>query len=162
MANIKGEFITVEGKKELEERHRQIIEVEMPEIVEQIQNARAMGDLSENADYQTAKDKQAKIQAELEEIEYKLANYKVVEGAKNAKVVGISSIVRLKDLATNEVYTVKIVSSSETDILNTSDILKISNESPLGEALINKKVGDIATVKVAKPYDVEIEEIRLN
>ena len=87
--NSKDDILTVEGKKALEERLRYLEDVARPQNLEDLKLARSQGDLSENADYDAAKSKQSEIEAEIQDIEYKLRNYKVVQ--KNEKVSSVSS-----------------------------------------------------------------------
>ena len=158
--NNKEYILTVEGKEQLEKEYRQLLDVARPEVIEQLQAARAMGDLSENADYDAARNKQAEIEGRIQEIEYILNNAKIVDNNKKAKTINISSIIRYKELDTNAEITVKIVSSIESDPVKDPNNLKISNECALGKALIGKKVGDIVSVKAVKPYQIEILEIK--
>ena len=119
-----------------------------------------MGDLSENADYDSARNRQAEIEGKIAELENIIANAVVVESNKQSKTIGISNIIRILDLSENEEYTVKIVSSIESDPLSDPSLMKISNVCPLGEALINAKLNDVVTVKTAKPYQVKVLEIK--
>ncbi len=156
--------LTKEGYEEIEKELRKRIDVERPRILEALENARAMGDLSENADYSSARDEQGKNEARIKELEYIIHHAKIVDEKdlkKKSKVkdVKISSTVTYKDLALDEEFTVRIVSTVESDPLSNPDDLKISNVCPLGIALIGHKVGEVVTVKVNKPYQVEIVKI---
>lgn len=153
--------LTKEGYEEIERELRNRIDVERPRILESLNNARAMGDLSENADYSSARDEQGKNEARIKELEYIIHHAKIVDEKKKSKIkdVKISSKVTYKDLSLDEEITVKIVSSVESDPLSNPDDLKISNVCPLGLALIGHKVGDKVTVKVNKPYEIEIIKI---
>ena len=156
--------LTKEGYEEIEKELRKRIDVERPRILEALENARAMGDLSENADYSSARDEQGKNEARIKELEYIIHHAKIVDvkdDKKKSKVkdVKISSTVTYKDLALDEEFTVKIVSTVESDPLSNPNDLKISNVCPLGIALIGHKVGEVVTVKVNKPYQVEIVKI---
>ena len=153
-------ILTLEGKENLEKEYRHLLDVARPEVIEQLQAARAMGDLSENADYDAARNKQAEIEGRIAEIEYILNNAKIIDGSKKAKTINVSSVVRYKELADNAEYTVKIVSSIESDPVTDPNNLKISNECSLGQALIGKKVGDVVSVKAIKPYQIEILEVK--
>lgn len=154
--------LTKEGYEEIEKELRKRIDVERPRILEALENARAMGDLSENADYSSARDEQGKNEAKIKELEYIIHHAKIVdekELKRRSKDVKISSTVTYKDLALNEEFTVRIVSTVESDPLSNPDDLRISNVCPLGVALIGHKVGEVVTVKVNKPYQVEIVKI---
>ena len=152
-------ILTQEGLDKLKAEYRNLIDVERPQVIEALQNARAMGDLSENADYDAARNKQAEIEGRINEIENILANAKVVEVGKT-KTINISNVVTYTDLSDNETYKVKIVSSIESDPLSDSENIKISNECPLGEALIGHKIGDEVTVKASPDYKIRIEDFK--
>ncbi len=152
-------ILTQEGLDKLRAEYRNLIDVERPQVIEALQNARAMGDLSENADYDAARNKQAEIEGRINEIENILANAKVIEVGKT-KTINISNIVTYTDLSDNETYTVKIVSSIESDPLSDPENIKVSNECPLGAALIGHKIGDEVTVKANPDYKIRIEDFK--
>ena len=151
--------LTQEGYENLQAEYRNLIDVERPQVIEALQNARAMGDLSENADYDAARNKQAEIEGRITEIENILANAKIVAEGKT-KAINISSVVTFEDLSDNTQLTVKIVSSIEADPISDPNNLKISNECPLGAALIGRKVGDEVTVKTTPSYKVRIIDFK--
>ena len=131
-------------------------EVKRPENIKALKEARAMGDLSENADYDAARNEQAQIEAKIKDLEYKLEHCEIAKKSKGSKI-GLGSIVTVKydDDDDNEEF--KIVSSVEADTFNG----KISNESPLGKALVGNKKGE--KIEVESPngiYTVEILEVR--
>lgn len=152
-------ILTKEGVEILNKEYRHLIDVERPEVVESLKNARAMGDLSENADYDSARNKQAEVEARIKELESILANAKIVE-EKKGKLINISNTVKFKDLSIGEILEVKIVSSIESDPLSDPKHIKVSNECELGDALIGHKAGDKVTVKAVEPYDIEILEVK--
>ena len=160
MATGREIYLTQEGLDDIKKQYRQLVDVERVEVIEQLQAARAMGDLSENADYDSARNRQAEIEGKIAELENIIANAVVVESNKQSKTIGISNIIKILDLSENEEYTVKIVSSIESDPLTDPSLMKISNVCPLGEALINAKLNDVVTVKTAKPYQVKVLEIK--
>lgn len=160
MATGREIYLTQEGLDDIKKQYRQLVDVERVEVIEQLQAARAMGDLSENADYDSARNRQAEIEGKIAELENIIANAVVVESNKQSKTIGISNIIKILDLSENEEYTVKIVSSIESDPLSDPSLMKISNVCPLGEALINAKLNDVVTVKTAKPYQVKVLEIK--
>ena len=160
MATGREIYLTQEGLDDIKKQYRQLVDVERVEVIEQLQAARAMGDLSENADYDSARNRQAEIEGKIAELENIIANAVVVESNKQSKTIGISNIIRILDLSENEEYTVKIVSSIESDPLSDPSLMKISNVCPLGEALINAKLNDVVNVKTAKPYQVKVLEIK--
>ncbi len=156
MANAKDIILTQEGVEQLNKEYRHLIDVERPAVIEALQNARAMGDLSENADYDAARNKQAEIEGRINEIEAILANAKVVSDVGKSKTINISNTVTFLDLSTNEEITVKIVSSIESDPISDPNNIKISNVCALGEALIGHKVGEEITVKAVHPYKIKV------
>ena len=147
----KKNILTYEGLRKYEEELHDLKVVKRREIAQKIKEAREQGDLSENAEYDAAKDEQRDIETEIAELEAILANCEVIQdNDKNKDVVKMESVVVLHDVEFDEDIEYTIVGSSEADSLNN----KISNESPLGAALIGKKKGD--TVKVEAPVG-EIE-----
>ena len=147
----KKNILTYEGLKKLEDELQNLKVVKRKEVAQKIKEAREQGDLSENAEYDAAKDEQRDIETEIAELEVILANCEVIQdNDKNKDVVKMESVVVLHDVEFDEDIEYTIVGSSEADSLNN----KISNESPLGAALIGKKKGD--TVKVEAPVG-EIE-----
>ena len=113
MANAKDIILTQEGVEQLNKEYRHLIDVERPAVIEALQNARAMGDLSENADYDAARNKQAEIEGRINEIEAILANAKVVSDTGKSKTINISNTVTFLDLSTNEEVTVKLFLQSK-------------------------------------------------
>ena len=147
----KKNILTYQGLKKLEDELQELKVVRRKEVAAKIKEAREQGDLSENAEYDAAKDEQRDIETEIAELEAILANCEVIQdNDKNKDVVKMESVVVLHDVEFDEDIEYTIVGSSEADSLNN----KISNESPLGAALIGKKKGD--TVKVEAPVG-EIE-----
>ena len=152
----KREFLlTSEGFLELETELNNLKNDDRPRIIEAIKEARAQGDLSENADYDAARDEQAKIEARIQELEYMLEHAKIIEKKVGDKVqVGTTVTVEYVEDGEEEVYS--IVGSMEADPFEN----KISNESPIGKAIMNKKVGE--TISVESPngsYDIKIVSI---
>ena len=147
----KKHILTYAGLKQYEDELQNLKVVKRKEVAQKIKEAREQGDLSENAEYDAAKDEQRDIETEIAELEAILANCEVIQdNDKNKDVVKMESVVVLHDVEFDEDIEYTIVGSSEADSLNN----KISNESPLGAALIGKKKGD--TVKVEAPVG-EIE-----
>lgn len=160
MAINKEIVLTQEGIDELNKEKRELIDVELPSVIEQLQSARSMGDLSENADYSAAKDRQSQIESRIKEIEYILSNAKVIEINKKDKGVGMGKTVTFKVLSTGKLMKVLIVSTEEASPKSDSAIMKISNECPVGSALIGHKIGETVTVKAKTAYDIEIIDIQ--
>lgn len=140
----KKNILTYAGLKKLEEELHDLKVNKRKEIAGKIKEAREQGDLSENAEYDAAKDEQRDIEAQITELEAILSNAEIIQDTDKSKdKVKMESCVKLHDLEYDEDIEYTIVGSSEADILNN----KISNESPLGAALIGKKVGEIVTVE---------------
>ena len=150
MAEKKIEM-TQAGLEKLEKEYRHLLEIDRPEVIEALKMARSQGDLSENADYDAARGKQAEIEAEIKQIENTLSNCEIIDATKtsNKKVaLGSSVTIRNIDFGTESTFT--IVGSVESDPVNG----KISNACPLGEAIIGKSVGDIIDVKAVKSEEL--------
>lgn len=147
-------ILTQEGYDKLWAEYRELVDVKRSEASEKIKVAREYGDLSENAEYDAAKEEQAMIEARIKELEAKLSNYEIIDNSKiRDDVVSIGSFVKILDKEFNEEEVYNIVGSTEADINKN----KISNNSPMAMALLGKKVGD--TVKVMTPqstFEVKI------
>ncbi|MGI6161796.1 MAG: transcription elongation factor GreA [Christensenellales bacterium] len=139
-------LLTAEGVAELEAQLDYLKTVRRPEISEQIKEARAFGDISENAEYDEAKNEQAKIEGEIAKLEKKLRTARIIDdNSISTDVVGIGSVVKLLDAEYNEEVEYCIVGSAEADPARR----KISSESPVGMALMGASKGD--TVDVMTP-----------
>jgi len=137
-------YLTPEGKAQLEEKLNFYKTVKRPEVVKRIGIAREFGDLSENSEYDAAKDEQAQIEAEITEMESILLNAEVIDKKKiSSDVVGIGCRVKLFDEDFDEEVEYRITGSSESDPRNGI----ISNVSPVGKALIGHKKGDTISVQ---------------
>ena len=140
----KKNILTYEGLKKYEEELEDLKVNKRREYAEKLKEARAQGDLSENAEYDAAKDEQRDIQARIEELEKILKNAEVVdEDEVDLEKINIGCRVRIFDVSYNEELEYKIVGSTEANSLKG----KISNESPVGRALIGAKVGDVVDVE---------------
>lgn len=147
--------LTAEGYLELETELNELKNVRRQEVIIALKEARAMGDLSENADYDAARNEQAQIEARIKELEYKLEHGKIVDAKKKGSGAGIGSVVTIQDEDGDE-EEYKLVSSVEADPFNN----KVSVESPMGIAIKGRKVGD--TVLVESPnggYSIKILNI---
>lgn len=145
----KKTILTYAGLKKLEDELHDLKVNKRREIAGKIKEAREQGDLSENAEYDAAKDEQRDIETQIAELEEILKNAEVVQDNNTDKdAIKMESVVKLHDVEYDEDIEYVIVGSSEADSLNN----KISNESPLGAAMLGKKVGD--TVKVEAPAGV--------
>ncbi len=151
--------MTKEGYEKLKQELDRIIKVERPKNIKDIEEARAHGDLSENAEYHAAKERQGHLDAKKRELEGKLANAQIIDISKlsNEKVV-FGSTVLLADTDSGETKKYTLVGQEEADLKKG----KISVQSPVGRALIGHKVGDVVTIKTpAKTVEYEIQEISI-
>ncbi len=140
----KKNILTYEGLRLLEEELQDLKVNRRKEVAQKIKEAREQGDLSENAEYDAAKDEQREIEARIEEIDKILKNAEVVvEDEVEVDVINIGCKVRILDLEYNDEMEYKIVGSTEANSLKG----KISNESPVGKALIGARIGDIVNVE---------------
>ena len=138
-------LITYEGLKKLEEELDDLRTNQRAEIAERIKVARGFGDLSENSEYDEAKNAQAQLEAKILTLETKLRNAKVIDEDKiDTKTVQVGNKVKVFDMEYEEEITYMLVGSTEVDLSEN----KISNESPIGKALIGKKKNEVAEVQV--------------
>ena len=155
---VKKNILTYEGLRKYEDELHELKVVKRKEVAQKIKEAREQGDLSENAEYDAAKDEQRDIEARIEELEKILKNAEVVvEDEVDIDVISIGCKVKILDVEFDEELEYKIVGSTEANSLKG----KISNESPVGKALIGKKKGDVVQVEtqvgVLKYTVLEIE-----
>lgn len=149
-------YLTQEGFDELKAELDDLINVQRPENIEALKEARALGDLSENADYDAAKNDQALIESKIKKIEKMLENVEIIKEKATGKV-GLGNTVEIMYVDDKDKDVYKIVGSQEADPF----MSKISNESPIARAIMSKKVGD--TVEVDSPngkYKIQITEIK--
>ena len=151
MEEVKKNLLTREGLKKYEDELHELKVVKRKEVSQKLKEARAQGDLSENAEYDAAKDEQRDIEARIYELEKLLKNVEVVDTDAvegDGKKVNFGSTVRILDKELKEEMVITIKGASEADSLNGS----ISNESPLGKALLGSKKGD--TVSIEAPVGI--------
>lgn len=149
-------YLTDEGFLELEEELNELKNVKRPEVIKALKEARALGDLSENADYDAARAKQAEVEGRIRQLEAILQNAEIIsEVNSKEKKVRLGSTVEILDLSDNSTASYKIVGSVEANPFQGS----ISNECALGIALVGSKVNDVVTVKAESPYDVKVLKI---
>ena len=158
MSQTKKNIMTYEGIKKLEEELEYLKTVRRKEITEKIKVALGYGDLSENSEYDEAKNDQAFNEGRIVQLENMLKNAVVVDESEiPTDKVSVGSIVKVMDYEFDEEVEYAIVGSAEADPMN----FKISNESPVGSALLGKKVGDVVEVTVPSGVSkFEILEIR--
>ena len=144
MAEIKKNIMTYAGLKKLEDELQDLKVNRRQEVAQKIKEAREQGDLSENAEYDAAKDEQRDIEARIEELEKLLKNVEVVvEDEIDTEKISVGCCVKLFDVEFDEEIEFCIVGSTEANSIQH----KISNESPVGSALMGKKVGDTVVVE---------------
>ena len=149
-------YVTEEGLQELKDEYENLVHVVRNEVIEDLKAARAQGDLSENADYDAARDKQAQVEARIKELEHMINNASIISERKGTKYVRLGSTVTIQELDTKEKQTFTIVGTVEADPLNG----KLSNATPLAEAILEQRVDSIVDVDVDEPYKVKILEIK--
>lgn len=153
--NNKTNFLTKEGVKELKKELDHLINIKRPDVILALKEARALGDLSENADYDAARNDQAQIEAKIAELEVTLSDVTIIKNTHSDKVK-IGSTVTIEYVEDKEREEYKIVGSKEADPFEN----KISNESPIAVAILDKK--EKAVVSVESPngvYEIKIIKI---
>jgi transcription elongation factor GreA len=142
---VKTQYITEEGLQKLREELEHLKNVERPEISRQIAEARDKGDLSENAEYDAAKDAQGMLEMRISELEGKIANARVIDKSKiDSSKVQILSKVKLKNLVTNAVMEYTLVAEAEANLREN----KLSVGTPIAKALMGRKKGEVVEVKI--------------
>ncbi len=149
--------MTKEGYQKLQEELERLLKVERPKNIKEIEEARAHGDLSENAEYHAAKERQAFIEGRIRELQTKLSMAEVIDPSKIAQSkVAFGAKVRVLDIEAQEEYLFYLVGPEEADV----KAGKISVTSPVGRALIGREVGDRVVIKApARTIEYEIIEI---
>ena len=156
MGNKNTVYLTQAGLDELKNELDNLINVKRPENIQAIKEARSLGDLSENAEYDAARNEQAQIEGRIKQLEKMLENVSIISEVSKDKV-GIGSTVAIKYVDDDEEDEYKIVGSQEADPFES----RISNESPIAKALFDHKVGDVVTVESPNgSYEIEIIEIK--
>ena len=143
MAQEKIYPMTLAGKEKLEKELEELKTVRRKEVVERIKIARSFGDLSENSEYDSAKEEQAFVEGRITLLEQMVRNARIIEEDANSDVVTLGKTVVFKELPDEEEESYTIVGSAEADPFEG----KISNESPMGSSLMGKKVGDEVTIQ---------------
>jgi transcription elongation factor GreA len=149
--------MTRKGYQKLQEELERLLKVERPKNIQAIAEARAHGDLSENAEYHAAKEKQSFMEGRIQELKAKLALAEIIDPSKiNQSKAAFGAKVKVLDTAADEEYIFMLVGPDEADVKSG----KISISSPVGRALIGKEVGDTAMIKApARTMEYEILEI---
>lgn len=155
MTERKEVFLTPEGFLEIENELSDLKLNRRPEVIQALQDARAQGDLSENADYDAARNEQARLEARIKELDYMIEHAKIIDNPNKSKVT-VGTTVTIDYVEDNESVEYKVVGSLEADPFNN----KISNESPIGSAIMDRKVGEIISVESPNgAYKVKITKI---
>lgn len=155
MSERKKIFLTQEGYDDIKQELDYLINTKRPENINAIKEARALGDLSENADYDAARDEQAEIEARIKKLEAIIDDVEIIEEVTTDQV-GIGNTVKISYIDEDDTDEYKIVGSQEADPFES----KISNESPIAKALLGHKVGDIVSVESPNgSYEIKVIEI---
>ena len=148
-------YLTPQGFLDLEAELNDLKLNKRPAVIQALQEARALGDLSENAEYDSARHEQAQVEGRIKELEFKLEHCQVMDGG-NKDIVSVGSTVTIDYVDDDDTEVFSIVGSMEADPFEN----KISNESPIGKAILGKKVGDICDVPSPNgSYQVKIVKI---
>ncbi len=133
-----------EGYENLKAQLHELITVQRPEIAQKLKEARSYGDLSENAEYDEAKNEQALLEHKIAQLQYDLDNAEVIEDDNiSLDEIGMGSVMTIRNTDTGETETLKIVGTNEADFFSN----KISDESPIGKSAMKKRVGDVFLVE---------------
>ena len=148
-------YLTASGLKEIQDELDELKNVNRPEVITALKEARALGDLSENAEYDAARTEQALVENRIQELEAMIENVVLIENVDTDKV-SIGTTVTIEYVGDNDTEAYSIVGSKEADPFNN----KISNESPIAQAIMGKKTGDVVSVDSPNgKYDVKILKI---
>ncbi|OYD26563.1 transcription elongation factor GreA [Mycoplasma testudineum] len=152
--DINAIHLTKETFDEYKKEMDHLIKVERPKAIEEIKEARAQGDLSENAEYDAAREQQGVIEDRISELEKIISNAVIIK-KNTSKTVGIGSMVQFKNLTTNEIFNIKIVGKLDADPFNNL----ISFESSLAKSLMGATKGETVEVDAPVKYNAEILEV---
>ena len=155
MTDTKEIYVTNEGLEQMKKELEDLIQVKRPEVIKALKEARALGDLSENAEYDAARQEQAQTEARIKELETMIEHAVIIENVDTNEVsIGTKVTIEYVDDDDTEEYS--IVGVKEADPFNN----KISNESPIARAILGKKIGDIVSVDSPNgKYDVKVVAI---
>ena len=143
--NVEVILLTKEGYDKIVNEYDELVSVKRKEVAERIKDAISYGDISENAEYDSAKNEQAELEEQIMKLEYMMRNAKILDDNDiSDEYVNVGLKVKIKELSTGEIIDFRIVGSTEADPFEG----KISNESEVGKQLLMKRIGDIAEVTV--------------
>lgn len=155
MTDTKEIYVTTTGLEEMKSELESLIQVKRPEVIKALKEARALGDLSENAEYDAARQEQAQTEARIKELESMIENAVIIENV-DTNEVSIGTKVTIEYVGDDDTEEYSIVGVKEADPFNN----KISNESPIARAILGKKIGDIVSVDSPNgKYDVKVVAI---
>lgn len=151
-------YMSKEGYDKLKAEIKHLEEIERPEVIRQIAEAREKGDLSENAEYDAAKEAQGKLEAKIAQLKMTLADAKILDPTKvQTDVVQILSKVEMKNVKTGMTMTYTLVSEGEANLREN----KISVQTPIAQGLLGKKVGDVAEIRIPQGT-IELEIVKIS
>jgi transcription elongation factor GreA len=151
-------YMSQEGYDKLLAQIKQLEEVERPEVIRQIQEAREKGDLSENAEYDAAKEAQGKLETKIAQLKAQVMDAKILDPTKvQTEVVQILSKVEMKNVKTGMTMTYTLVSEGEANLSEN----KISVQTPIAQGLLGKRVGDIASIRIPQGV-IELEVVSIS
>lgn len=157
MVEEKKYYMTLEGKEKLEKELDELKTVRRPEVVERIKVARSFGDLSENSEYDSAKEEQAFVESKIAQLEKMIRNAVIIESnGENSDIVELGKKVKFVELPDGDEEEYQIVGSAEADPFEG----KISNDSPMAQSLLGKKVGEIVNVNTPGG-DIEVKIVEV-
>ncbi|GFP19119.1 transcription elongation factor GreA, partial [Candidatus Hakubella thermalkaliphila] len=139
-------LVTEEGYKRLQEELEYLVRNKRREVAERLKEAKGFGDLTENSEYEDAKNEQAFVEGRIAQINEILSRAEIIAGNNTSDAVGVGSLVTLRDVVSGEVFEYRLVSSIESDPLRNL----ISYESPLGTAILNRKLGEKVRVQIPR------------
>ena len=155
MTDTKEIYVTNEGLEQMKQELEDLIQVKRPEVIKALKEARALGDLSENAEYDAARQEQAQTEARIKELEAMIEHAVIIENVDTDEV-SIGTRVTIEYVGDDDTEEYSIVGVKEADPFNN----KISNESPIARAILGKKIGDIVSVDSPNgTYDVKVVAI---
>lgn len=155
MTDTKEIYVTNEGLEQMKQELEDLIQVKRPEVIKALKEARALGDLSENAEYDAARQEQAQTEARIKELEAMIEHAVIIENV-DTNEVSIGTKVTIEYVGDDDTEEYSIVGVKEADPFNN----KISNESPIAKAILGKKIGDIVSVDSPNgKYDVKVVAI---
>lgn len=150
--------LTPEGQAKLEAELHHLETVRRREVGERIKEAKEFGDISENSEYDDAKNEQAWVESRIAEISLILAHATIINKPRKSDKVSLGSKIRLRDTVSGAVFAYQIVGSAEADPAND----RISNESPVGQAVVGRKKGELVTVTTPSGRELEYEVVSIS